>query len=86
MSYKLPIITTRQGAIPEIVQDTYNGYLIDEDDPQQLSDKLAQLLSNESLRKQIGANSFSKFAANYTVAKFENRLITVLNQILEKKQ
>ncbi|MEO9512903.1 MAG: glycosyltransferase family 4 protein [Flavobacteriaceae bacterium] len=84
MSHELPVVSTRQGAIPEIVEDNYNGFLIDENDPKDLADALARILSNESLRKKMGANSFSKFAANYTVSKFENNFVNVLNQILEK--
>ncbi len=52
--YGIPIVATRQGAIPEIVQDNQTGYLIDAGAPEQLADKLSLLVRSRELRHRMG--------------------------------
>jgi glycosyltransferase involved in cell wall biosynthesis len=49
----IPAVTTRRGALPEIVVDGETGLVVDED-PQALADAWARLLADEALRKELG--------------------------------
>jgi spore coat protein SA len=51
----LPMITTRQGGIPEVVQDGINGLLLDNsDDPEELAEKILTLLKDSALSQRLG--------------------------------
>lgn len=50
----LPVIATPVGGIPEVVRDGFNGYLVPIGDVPALANKLATLISNSDLRKNMG--------------------------------
>lgn len=65
MACGLPIVATRVGGIPDIIEDKINGYLVDPKDQDQMADVLLKLLQDEELRKNISSNNRIK-AEKYT--------------------
>jgi glycosyltransferase involved in cell wall biosynthesis len=55
MSSGLPVIVTPVGAIPELVQDGLNGFIIDPGNHIALADRIAQLLNDPGLCQRMGA-------------------------------
>jgi glycosyltransferase involved in cell wall biosynthesis len=51
----LPVVATRVGGIPDMIQDGETGHLIDVGDSIALSDKLEALIGDEAHRRQMGA-------------------------------
>jgi glycosyltransferase involved in cell wall biosynthesis len=45
----LPVVATRVGGIPELMQDGRTGLLVEPDDPRQLEDALYRVLTDEAL-------------------------------------
>lgn len=78
MEFSLPIITTYQGAIPEVVLDKETGYLVKENDFRQLALKIEQLIKDQPLRLKFGAAGQQRFLAEYTYDKFQSRLKEIL--------
>jgi len=56
MAAEIPIIATKVGAIPEIIQNNENGILIEPKNPDAIIGAVKQLLSNEDLKKKIAEN------------------------------
>lgn len=56
-SYGLPIISTRVGGIPEIVEDGVNGILITPGDKDALYKAITIFMNDQALAKQMGAKS-----------------------------
>lgn len=54
MAVGLPVITTPVGAIPEIIEDTHHGFLIQPGDYAALATRIIQLLEDGSLRQRMG--------------------------------
>jgi glycosyltransferase involved in cell wall biosynthesis len=50
----VPVVATRNGGIPETLEDGRTGYLVDQDSPSTLASALARLLDNESLNRSFG--------------------------------
>lgn len=50
MEYKLPVISTNEGGIPDIVKDGENGLICEKQNPVSLADCIAKLLDDEELR------------------------------------
>jgi glycosyltransferase involved in cell wall biosynthesis len=57
MACGLPVVATGVGAIPEMVRDGHNGYLVAPGDPEALRGAVARLISEPGLRRQMGEAS-----------------------------
>ncbi len=84
MQYGIPVIASREGAIPEIVDDGITGFLVDKNSPEQIVEKLEVLRKDVLLRKKMGMNAQAKFLEKYTLDIFENRMKEVFDIVLEK--
>jgi len=78
MSLSLPIISTFEGAIPEIVDNGITGFLVPPKDPESLADKLEVLINDPELRKDMGDAARIKYENEFTLGIFENRLREIL--------
>jgi glycosyltransferase involved in cell wall biosynthesis len=55
MAHGKPVVATRAGGIPELVEDQESGYLIDRGDIATMSDKILTLLNDPELRNRMGS-------------------------------
>lgn len=83
MQHSLPIVSTFEGAICEIVEDGVTGFLVTRKDSNALAEKLEILINNPQLRQQMGKAGRAKYEQEFTLPIFENRLRGILNTILE---
>ena len=77
MQAQLPIISTFQGAIPEMIIDNESGILVKENDPDELAKKMQFLIDNENFRNFLGGNAKKRFFQNYTLEIFENKMAEI---------
>lgn len=80
MSLSLPVISTFEGAIPEIVDNEISGFLVPSKDPKSLADKLEILIKDPELRRKMGAAGRRKYENEGTLEVFESRLKDILEQ------
>ena len=64
MSYELPIISTRVGGIPEIVENGVNGYIMEPGDKEAIKNAIDRLMNDGYLRKRMGQKSSIKVKAH----------------------
>jgi glycosyltransferase involved in cell wall biosynthesis len=73
MAHGKPVVTTRVGGIPELVQDYESGYLVNRGDTKTMSNKVLTLLNDASLREYMGSKGKTiarqKFNLRNNVAK-----------------
>ena len=81
MAMMKPVVATRVGGIPELVEDGKTGYLVDLGDVLGLSEAITRLIENPSLRKKMGRQgrlSAKKYtwdnAANKTLQLYKRAL------------
>jgi len=82
MDYRLPVVTTDVGGIPDLVIDGINGLTVKQRDSVSLSDALAKLIDNPELRKKMGEEGHRIFLERYTDTIFEKRLTSLLGTLL----
>ncbi|HJO91123.1 MAG TPA: glycosyltransferase [Anaerolineales bacterium] len=68
MSVGLPVVTTDVGSLPEIVENSVNGIVISERDPDGLSEALLQLIDDSALRDTLGRKARKTIIADFDTA------------------
>jgi glycosyltransferase involved in cell wall biosynthesis len=84
MQHELPIISTYEGGIPDIVLDEQTGVLLAKEDVKGLTNKLLLLINNPELRQQMGTRGRLRYEKEFTMEAFENRLSAILKTSLKK--
>ena len=77
----LPIITTPVGALPEMVRDGENGFLIPPGRPDRLAEALAQLAGRRDLRARLGRNSRRLAEAEHDLTRNHRALLELLQEV-----
>lgn len=85
MSYGLPVVTTDEGGIPDIVEDGVTGIVIEKNNPQSLADEIARLLDDETLRHDLGAAGRLRLESGFTQEVFEHNMLSCLQACIEKR-
>ena len=82
MQYGLPIISTNEGAIPDLVEDGVNGFIIPKKDAKTLANKIEFLINNPDICKEMGKNGRKRFEDKYTLDIFEQNYVKTMQQII----
>jgi glycosyltransferase involved in cell wall biosynthesis len=76
MAAKLPVISTNVGAVPEIIEDGKNGYIVEPKHPEQIVEKLREILENDRLKQELGIQAHQtvlfKFSLDKMVTQIED--------------
>ena len=83
MSYKLPVISTPVGGIPEVVKDEENGFLITPGDKKALYNTIIKLATDKEQRMSMGELSYKKVQPHFpenVSARLENIYKELLKQ------
>ena len=80
MSFGLPVVTTPVGAIPEVVKDGKNGFLMAPGDAVALTEKIIYLLDHPETRKNMGKNNIQKIKKHFS----HNSMIQKINRIYQE--
>ena len=84
MNARLPVIASAIGAIPEIIDDEKNGYLVEPRDPHQLSRKIELLVRKPDLGLIVGENAHDKFNKLYSFPVFEKKLRSIFDFVINQ--
>jgi glycosyltransferase involved in cell wall biosynthesis len=85
MQAGLPVIATRRGSIPEIIQDGVNGFLVEEQNAADLADKILRLADDAALRERMGQTNQQRFAEYYTHEQYGKRMIAVFETLARQR-
>ena len=86
MATELPIVATRVGGTPEIVDDRVNGLLVPAQNAKALADALIQLVQNEALRRQFGEASLNRVIADFSLQRMVKEYEELYLQLVEQKR
>ena len=70
MQMYCPCIVADKGALPELVKDGENGYVIDAFDPKVWADKIVKLMDNYELREKFANNSYTRAISIFNINTF----------------
>jgi len=82
MAAGLPVVATKEGAIPEIIRPNETGVLVERGDAIALARGLETLLGDPERAREMGLQARQDYLQRYTSACFETRMRTALEEIL----
>ena len=85
MQHHLPCISTTEGGIPGIIDDKETGFLIEKHDFHTLADKLEYFIEHPEESERMGENGYRKFHDKFTLRKFEESMVDILNDCLHSE-
>ena len=83
MEHALPCIAADEGGISEIVDEGETGFIVSKRNANILADKIEYLLIHPEERMRMGKNGYRKFNDKFTLRKFEESMVDILNDCLE---
>lgn len=83
MSHGLPVIASRRGGLPEIVDDGVTGLLFEPGDAVDLADKMAILWNDKELCRRMGFAGREKVIRKYSEDVYYMHLQTIYRQAIE---
>lgn len=83
MSAGLPVIATRVGGLPDVVQNRLTGILIDPGQPQQLAAAILALVNQADLRLAMGAAGRRLAEERYSLESHVHQLVDIYQKVLD---
>ena len=77
----LPIVTTAVGAIPEMVSDSVNGYLVRPRSPMALAAAISALANSPRLRHEMGRQSLKLAQLEHDAARNNARIVSMMKSL-----
>ena len=73
----VPVVVTRVGGLPEVVEDGVNGYLVEPNNPEAMAKALIKLLEHQELREEMGKNARRRFSKHYELNRYLDRIESI---------
>ncbi|NQT26861.1 glycosyltransferase family 4 protein [candidate division KSB1 bacterium] len=84
MAAGTPVITTQISNMPEIVTHRHDGFLVPVNDPSALKEMILRLLSDKSLRDQIGRNGQQTVGKRFTIDRMTDEIEDYFGKLISK--
>ena len=82
MACEKPVIASKIGGIPTVIEDKKDGFLIEPNNLKELRDKILMLLEDDKLAKRVGKNSRSKVVKKFSIDKMVDDTIKVYEEVI----
>lgn len=82
MQWRLPLVSSNEGGIPDIIQDGINGFRCKRKDVYSLVIALEKLLNDKGLREEMGNKGYERYHSQFTLESFERRMRDILQTLI----
>lgn len=82
MQAGLPVISTYEGGIPDVVIDGVTGLLVEQKNTIMLAEKMEYLINEPEIRRKMGKEGKNRYLELYQLQMFENRLAKILEDVI----
>ena len=79
MSYGIPVIVYNLAAMPEIIENEKEGFVVNKGDFETISEKINLLFQNNDLFQKISNQCLKKFSEKYTSEKYYDNFLNICN-------
>jgi glycosyltransferase involved in cell wall biosynthesis len=85
MSAGLPVVATRVGGNPELVEDQSSGLLFSVGNIRELAGHLEKLVANREYRESLGTAARARILANYSLDSMLNRYRNLYKELAARR-
>jgi glycosyltransferase involved in cell wall biosynthesis len=78
MAFKVPVVATRVGGIPEVLRDGEGGYCVDSSDVEGFAKYLILFMQDERLREEQGTIGFSRYQTLFTARRMAQEYASLI--------
>jgi glycosyltransferase involved in cell wall biosynthesis len=78
--FGLPVIATRIGGLPEIVQESVTGFLVESGHPAELAARLDELLGDAEMRRRMGAAAAQHARTHFSQERFVTEFLGLMSK------
>lgn len=79
---QIPVVATRVGAIPDVLQDGVTGILIPPKDPQAIAEAIIMILSDRKIALRMAQRGFERVRDNFSAEKMANKYLSIYKELL----
>ena len=77
-----PVIASKVGGIIDVIEDGYNGFFVEQKNPEQIAARIKQLADNQKLRYSIGKNGRSRVTKEFNWENVADEIIQKYNKLV----
>jgi glycosyltransferase involved in cell wall biosynthesis len=81
-----PVVATNVSGIPELIDHTQTGLLVEPANAKQLAEGIVELLTNPQKARYMGENAKLRMRDNYSADKMVDKIERLYNELLTRKQ
>lgn len=85
MAAAMPVIATPVGAVPDMVVDGINGFIVPQGDSESLAERIRYLLHHPRVREEMGRNNLRKFNEEYCPEVNIDKVSTIYRTLLAER-
>jgi len=85
MSSGIPVVATKVGGIPEIVEEGYNGHLVPVKSPEEIAEKLILMNNRPERMREMGENARKTILEKYSVDRVLSMYEKVYSSLVAKQ-
>jgi glycosyltransferase involved in cell wall biosynthesis len=80
MAWGIPNIATMTGAVPEIIQNGKNGFLIQPGDVEGLAEAIKRMVTDRAKRAEFSVESYKTISEKFSLAKIKSDLLSIYRE------
>lgn len=81
MAHALPIVATKVGAVPEVLQDGRQGILVAPRKPSMLADAMRRLIVDQALRQRMAAAARTLAVERFSLDRFRREILSLYEDL-----
>ena len=85
MASAVPVVAFRSGACPDIVVDGVTGFIVPDEDVDQLADRCLRLLDDDALRERMASASLARAREQFDIGPFVERTEAILERVVSRR-
>jgi glycosyltransferase involved in cell wall biosynthesis len=86
MAAALPVVATRTGGLPELVDDGQTGTLVEPDDPTDLAAAVARLARDEEMRVRLGRAGAARVRQHFDARNVARQMVALYERLLDSRR
>jgi len=86
MAMASPVVSTRVGGIPNVIEDGINGILVPPREPEALANQLLTVLRDKNLQKALGQNARDTIQKSFSSQNMHQKILDLYQKLYQKQR